>query len=267
MDDQCGHQREGLGDPAPSLTRTVPSLSYASGFPYDGIGMIIRPIRDLDGFDAVVALQTAVWGRDELCPRNQMKAIDASGGVTHGAFEGERLLGFALAWIGWDGQVPYLYSHMLAVLPEARRQGIGRRLKEAQRDWAVERGFSKMRWTFDPFQFPNARLNLNVLGGRAVAFIPNCYGEMTDELNRGQPSDRFLVEWAFGGEARPRERWVSETSVPFPQDLARERDVDLEKLLGWRQRFGARVTELFRKGYVVTGVDEARPAYRFTKEG
>ncbi len=53
---------------------------------------------------------------------------------------------------------------MLAVLPEYRNAGLGRRLKLAQREDAIAKGFDLMEWTFDPMEIKNAYLNLGRLG-------------------------------------------------------------------------------------------------------
>ena len=52
----------------------------------------------------------------------------------------ENLVGFAMALPGITQGRPYLHSHMLAVNPEYRNRGIGRRLKLFQRDEALRRG-------------------------------------------------------------------------------------------------------------------------------
>ena len=72
--------------------------------------------------------------------------------------EGEpgSLVGFAMALPGISGGRPYLHSHMLAVNPDYRNQGIGRRLKLFQRDEALARGIGRMEWTFDPLEIKNS---------------------------------------------------------------------------------------------------------------
>ena len=74
------------------------------------------------------------------------------GGQVIGAFDGDTLIGFAMSLPGYRDGKPYLHSHMLAVLPQYRNAGIGRRLKLAQRDDAIARGFDLMEWTFDPLE-------------------------------------------------------------------------------------------------------------------
>jgi predicted GNAT superfamily acetyltransferase len=41
-------------------------------------------------------------------------------------------------------------------------------------------------------------LNIGRLGAICRAYLRNVYGEMSDELNRGLPTDRFEVEWWNG---------------------------------------------------------------------
>jgi len=93
-----------------------------------------------------------------------------------------------------DGR-SYLHSHMLAVLPEYRNAGIGRRLKLAQRDDAIARGFDLMEWTFDPLEIKNAHLNIARLGAIVRRYQPDFYGPSTSPLQGGLPTDRLYAEW------------------------------------------------------------------------
>jgi len=79
---------------------------------------------------------------------------------------------------------------MLAVLPEYRNAGLGRRLKLAQRDDALERGIDRMEWTFDPLEIKNAHLNIARLGAIARRYMRNIYGPSTSPLQGGLPTDR-----------------------------------------------------------------------------
>src|SRR6202012_2433270 len=89
----------------------------------------------------------------------------------------------------------YLHSHMLAVLPEYRNAGLGRRLKLAQRDDALSRGFDLMEWTFDPLEIKNAYFNLERLGAIARRYNVNQYGITSSPLQGGLPTDRLVAEW------------------------------------------------------------------------
>jgi predicted GNAT superfamily acetyltransferase len=83
----------------------------------------------------------------------------------------------------------------LAVLKEWRNAGVGRRLKLAQRDDAVARGFALIEWTFDPLEIKNAHLNIAKLGAVARRYRRNFYGTTTSPLQGGLPTDRLVAEW------------------------------------------------------------------------
>jgi predicted GNAT superfamily acetyltransferase len=89
---------------------------------------------------------------------------------------------------------------MLAVLPEYRNARLGRRLKLAQREDALARGFDRMEWTFDPLEIKNARLNIARLGAIARRYIPDFYGPSTSPLQGGLPTDRLVAEWWLRSE-------------------------------------------------------------------
>ena len=85
-----------------------------------------------------------------------MGAFDTSLPGTSPQGDPDSLVGFAMALPGISGGGPYLHSHMLAVNPDYRNQGIGRRLKLFQRDEALARGIGRMEWTFDPLEIKNS---------------------------------------------------------------------------------------------------------------
>jgi predicted GNAT superfamily acetyltransferase len=96
---------------------------------------------------------------------------------------------------GYRDGAAYLHSHMLAVLPEYRNAGLGRRLKLAQREDALERGIERMEWTFDPLEIKNAHLNIARLGAIARRYRRDFYGPSTSPLQGGLPTDRLVAEW------------------------------------------------------------------------
>jgi predicted GNAT superfamily acetyltransferase len=157
----------------------------------------IASLHELDQFQSCVDLQVAVWGYAEgdLIPRRMFLLADRIGGQVLGAFDGEKIIAFAMALPGFrDGQ-PYLHSHMLAVLPDYRNLGLGRRMKLAQRDDALVRGFELMEWTFDPLEIKNAHLNIARLGAICRRYYPNFYGPSSSPLQGGLPTDRLYAEW------------------------------------------------------------------------
>jgi predicted GNAT superfamily acetyltransferase len=142
-------------------------------------------------------LQLAVWGgtEREVTPYDILRAIVHAGGTVLGAWHGGRIVGMALSIVAWGAGGAYHHSHLLGVLPEYRRWGVGRRLKMAQRDFVLAQGLDLITWTFDPLESANAHLNVAKLGAISTTYLPDFYGAMPEELNAGLPSDRLLVEW------------------------------------------------------------------------
>jgi predicted GNAT superfamily acetyltransferase len=97
----------------------------------------VRSCCGFDELEACVALQLAIWGYDELdvIPRRMFTVAQRIGGQVMGAFAADdTLAGFAMSIPGIRQGRPYLHSHMLAVRPEYRNAGVGRRLKLAHRE-------------------------------------------------------------------------------------------------------------------------------------
>ncbi len=162
---------------------------------YDSIQ--IRSLTTLEEFDRCVALQLEVWNYSDgdLIPRRVFLVAQRIGGQVLGAFDGDTIIGFAMALPGFRNRHAYLHSHMLAVLPEYRNAGLGRRLKLAQRDDAIARGFDLMEWTYDPLEIKNAHLNIARLGAISRRYYPDFYGPSSSPLQGGLPTDRLYAEW------------------------------------------------------------------------
>ncbi len=174
----------------------------------------ILPLTTLEQFERCVVLQLEVWGYSDgdLIPRRVFLVAQRIGGQVLGAFDGETIVGFAMALPGYRNRHAYLHSHMLAVLPEYRNAGLGRRLKLAQRDDAIARGFDLMEWTYDPLEIKNAHLNIARLGAISRRYYPDFYGPSSSPLQGGLPTDRLYAEWWLNsprvvnllrGEAQP----------------------------------------------------------------
>jgi predicted GNAT superfamily acetyltransferase len=87
-------------------------------------------------------------------------------------------------------------SHMAGVLPPWRGTGLGLRLKLAQRDAILRQGMTDwVTWTYDPLIRTNGAFNLHRLGAVCNTYHANRYGEMSDGINAGTPSDRCQVDW------------------------------------------------------------------------
>ncbi len=171
------------------------------------------------------------------------------------------MIGFAMALPGYREGRSYLHSHMLAVLPEFRNTGIGRRLKLAQREDALARGFQLMEWTFDPLEIRNAYLNLHRLGAIARHYEPNFYGYTSSALQGGLPTDRLVAEWWLSSErvtralagqvapVEPAERVTVHGAISrWKADSAQQ-----QRALGEQSRVRDALAGAFARGLTATG--------------
>jgi predicted GNAT superfamily acetyltransferase len=236
----------------------------ASGTAADDVA--IRPLTQLAEFARCVELQIAVWGYSDgdVIPRRMFTVAERIGGQVLGAFADGVMVGFAMGLPGYRSGMAYLHSHMLAVLPEFRNAGLGRRLKLAQREDAIERGFELMEWTFDPLEIKNAHLNLHRLGAISRGYQEDFYGPSSSPLQGGLPTDRLYAEWwlrsphverMLGGESVPSES-VERVHIPAAiYDWKRGSDARAAKT---QTRVRGQLLEAFGRG--LTAVDYDRDA-------
>jgi chorismate synthase len=179
----------------------------------------IRPVTSRQEFAACAALQAEVWGSEynDVVPASIMQvATKYVGGLVLGAFtDADELVGFLFGLTGVDGGEIVHWSHMLGVRDVARDLGIGRMLKEAQRAELAKRGVNRMSWTYDPLIARNAHLNLNRLGARVTAYVPNLYGASSSPRHNGIATDRFIVTLDTHAEAPSADAFVP-ASEPLP---------------------------------------------------
>jgi predicted GNAT superfamily acetyltransferase len=225
----------------------------------------IAPLTELPQFERCVELQLAVWGYSDgdLIPKRVFIVASRIGGQVLGAFDGETIVGFAMSFPGYRDGKPYLHSHMLAVLPEFRNAGLGRRLKLAQRDDALARGIELMEWTFDPLEIKNAHLNIARLGAIARRYKPDFYGPSTSPLQGGLPTDRLYAEWWLRsprvrqrlGEEKPSLVDKTVESVAVPAAIYEwKRDANERKLAEALQTSNRLALEsAFARGLAITG--------------
>ena len=158
----------------------------------------IRPLATRAELQACVDLQHSTWGDgfSDVVPVSILKVSQRVGGVSAGAFSADgELLGFVFGLTGVErGRVVH-WSDMLAVRPDARNLGLGRRLKEYQRNVVREMGGSVIYWTYDPLVARNAHLNFNRLGVRLAEYADDMYGVTDSVLHGGIPTDRLIVAW------------------------------------------------------------------------
>jgi predicted GNAT superfamily acetyltransferase len=163
----------------------------------------IRPLATRDELLACVQLQRETWGDSfsDVVPASLLKVSQRVGGVVAGAFdEHNTLLGFVYGLTGVErGRIVH-WSDMLAVRPEARNLGLGRRLKEYQRRVVRDLGGTVIYWTYDPLIARNAHLNFNRLGVSVAEYVEDMYGTTDSVLHGGISTDRLIVAWPTDDE-------------------------------------------------------------------
>ncbi len=182
----------------------------------------IRRLTERDEFAEAVELQRTIWGFADvdLLPVRLFVVASKIGGHSFGAFDGNKMVAFALAIPGLKPHgSSYLHSHMLGVLSDYRDLGLGRRLKLVQREDAIANGIDLMEWTFDPLELKNAAFNIENLGAVVRRFVFNQYGMTSSSLHGSLPTDRCIAEWYLSS---PRvEAAIQRTQGERPEILAR----------------------------------------------
>jgi predicted GNAT superfamily acetyltransferase len=157
-------------------------------------------IRDLESFNdlcQVKAVEKEVWGMadDDSLPMTLAIACKAAGSIFVGAFDGDKLVGFAFGILGREHGQTTIHSHMLAVLERYRQHDLGLKLKHAQRERTLGLGIREMTWTYDPLQSRNAHFNFAKLGIVSDTYKVDFYGPETSSLLHRNGTDRLWVRW------------------------------------------------------------------------
>jgi predicted GNAT superfamily acetyltransferase len=226
----------------------------------------IHQLKELDEFAAVLRLQREIWGFQdiELLPQRLFVVADKIGGQLLGAFDDGRMVAFCLCIPGLKaGGKFYLHSHMLGVLHQYRNSGLGRRLKLAQRDWALQREVDLIEWTFDPLQLKNAFFNIERLGAIVRRYVKNQYGMTTSHLHAGLPTDRLVPEWWIRSarveaivNGREFKRNATEARISVPANIDAVLKADPQSAKDIQATVGEQFQEHFRAGLAVIGFEK-----------
>jgi predicted GNAT superfamily acetyltransferase len=154
----------------------------------------IKRLHTVEEFQQFQQLEQEIWNRSAIS-MPQLVAASNNGGIILGAYEGEELVGINYAFPGFHAGSTYLYSLLLGVKRKYREDGIGELLKIELKEHALEAGFDKCIWVFDPLESRIAFLNFSKLRAYAFHYIPNFYGELMDPFSVNLPTDRVFICW------------------------------------------------------------------------
>lgn len=246
--------------------------------------MNIKELTTIKEMEQVQQLEEKVWGTQPL-PTHQTLTVVKNGGIVVGAYDGDKLVGFSYGFAAFKNGKSYLCSHMLGIDEAYRSQQIGEKLKRAQRQIAIEKGYDMMLWTYDPLETRNGYLNLTKLNGVCDTYVENCYGEMEDGFNKGLPSDRFEVHWHLTSAYVEQQQepnvenpnpiaqiiWDKDQlptlklsalenlteaaySLPVPKDFQQLKQTSAEHAMQWRMATREVFQALFSQGYIAVRI-------------
>lgn len=166
----------------------------------------LRPVESLAEVTATADLLGAIWEQpgEPPMPTELLRALTHSGNYVVAAHQDGRVVGALVGFFGRHGDEAHLHSHILGVRDDARVGGIGFALKLHQRAWALERGVDTIIWTFDPLARGNGFFNIGKLAAVGHEYKVDFYGSMPDVINRGDESDRLVVQWSLNEPAVDR---------------------------------------------------------------
>ena len=219
----------------------------------------IRPLTSLPDQDLGRMIFDHTWAMDagtEITP-NLLQAMIHSGAYLSGAFIDGNCVGAAFAFPATTGGL-HLHSHMTAVIDKFRDKGIGHALKIDQYKWAKQNNYKEITWTFDPLVARNAKLNILKLGVDISAYYPNFYGDMPDELNAGDESDRVMASLKVVGDAPTPRTAISAPDksavlISIPSDIVSIRVEDIAENLRWRRSVRDEFVSVLARGGKVVG--------------
>jgi predicted GNAT superfamily acetyltransferase len=226
-------------------------------------GIAVRKCEGIEEFQRCVDLQREIWGEAdiEVEPATLFVVAAETGGQVLGAFDGERMVGFTLAIVGFTDGVVFLHSHMTGVLAQYRDRGVGRALKLFQREEALGRGIRLIVWTFDPLEIRNAHFNLNRLGAIARKYLTNLYGLTTSPLHRGLPTDRLWAEWMLDSgrvvaavSGLGKEAGTAPATIALPGELETWKLRDTAAVARVQTRVREEFAGWFARGYAAVGM-------------
>jgi predicted GNAT superfamily acetyltransferase len=256
-------------------------------------GVEIQELIEVRDLKAVYSHIDSIWGPNLTqapVSTEVLRALAKSGNYVVAAFAGQELVGTCVGFFA-PPRSQTLHSHIAAVSPGGRGRSVGFALKVHQRAWAIARGVSTITWTFDPLVARNAYFNVAKLNATPEEYLPDFYGEMEDQINRNDATDRLLMRWelesprvatactgvhdrvdalqlrtagasvaldrAADGSPRPGPSSGPTVLVAVPEDVERLRETSPQLASDWRTALREALLPMMSDGARITGFDRA----------
>lgn len=234
--------------------------------------MHIRELDDNAATHEAAALFDRIWNSAHVLDPSTLRALAHTGNYVAGAYAGATLVGASVGFFAADG---HLHSHITGIAPEHQGHGVGRALKQHQREWTLARGRTAISWTFDPLVGRNAYFNLHTLGAVATDYLADFYGALDDGINAGDATDRLFVMWRLdpldvppapspadvparldrsGDEPVPGAGGTRAFTVAVPPDIEKLRGAAPALAIRWRMAVRDALTEALAGGYRIAGI-------------
>lgn len=165
-----------------------------------GCGHEIRLLADRPELERLAGVFGDIWGTSVVSP-DVTRALAHSGSYVAGLFDthGE-MVGGSIAFRGLHHGRPSLHSHVTGIVAHHAHTGLGRALKQHQRQWAQGEELAVITWTFDPLVRRNGWFNLHTLGADVESYLVDFYGPLVDDINGEDETDRLLAVWRVDGQ-------------------------------------------------------------------
>ena len=216
----------------------------------------IRPLLTVQDAQAASVVLASIWADATVMPVNTLRALSYSGNYAMGIYADDRLVGASAGFFA-EPWARILHSHITGVLPEFQGQGLGRIVKNHQREWALSRDINQITWTFDPLIARNATFNLNTVGARVTEYLPDHYGNASGQ--GFDQHDRLMVTWDITEPPPPSPDEVDAVAtVAIPADIEQLRGTDPAEAARVRDRARAEFVQYLAEDLVVAGFHAPR---------
>lgn len=206
--------------------------------------MKIVELFTMEDFELVLELQREIWGFKEIdiLPTHLFRAFcnkENPYGVLLGAFDDSKMIGFLFCLPTSDQKI--LLMHMIGVLPDIQKRGIGTKLMLKLKSIAQAREIRKIVWTYDPLESVNANLYFHKMQAICRQYLEDYYTFYDSATHSGFPADRFKIEMYIDAQSRKKsligtdDRDIFAVEIPVNFQDLKNQNIDFAMMLRKKQ--------------------------------